>query len=94
VPKRLGYKTDACMMLIRREINDWMIKNKMNKSRLVNDLLRKYFEWELCRWCLGGVIHSGKCKKCSEPWVRCEDPECMRTTKSCDCTYFEMDGID
>jgi len=94
MPKRLGYKTDACMMLIRREINEWMIKNKMNKSRLVNDLLRKYFEWELCRWCLGGVIHVGKCEKCGEPWVRCDDSECMRTSHKCDCNWSEREGLD
>jgi len=71
-----------------------MIKNKMNKSRLVNDLLRKYFEWELCRWCLGGVIHVGKCEKCGEPWVRCDDSECMRTSHKCDCNWSEREGLD
>jgi len=54
MPKRLGYKTDACMMLIRREINEHMIKEKRNKSKLVNDLLLKWYEHALCHTCLGG----------------------------------------
>jgi hypothetical protein len=94
MPKRLGYKTDACMMLIRREVNEWMIENKMNKSRLVNDLLLKYYEWELCHHCLGGVIHSGKCEKCSEPWIRCRDTSCERTSAKCDCSWQEREGLD
>ena len=94
MPKRLGYKTDACMMLIRREINKHMIKEKINKSGLVNDLLLKWYERKLCHHCLGGVIHSGNCKKCGVLWVRCDDHECMRTTKTCECTWMEMDGID
>jgi len=99
MPKRLGYKTDACMMLIRREVNEWMIASKINKSRLVNDLLLKYYEWELCRHCLGGANSVGKCKKCGEPWVRCENEgsECQdRTVTSCGpprCTWDEVHGL-
>ena len=41
MPKRLGYETTACMMLIRREINKYMIQEKINKSKLVNDLVKR-----------------------------------------------------
>ena len=77
MPKRLGYKTDACMMLIRREVNEYMNeqkKNGLNKSRLVNELLFKWYEHKLCHYCLGGVIHSGNCGKCKAPYVICENP--------------------
>jgi hypothetical protein len=94
MPKRLGYKTDACMMLIRREINEHMINKKINKSKKVNDLLLKWYEYELCQYCLGGVIHPGKCEKCGEPWVRCRDTNCERLSAKCDCTWEEREGLN
>jgi len=94
MPKRLGYKTDACMMLIRRDINEWMIETKINKSRLVNSLLLKFYEWELCRHCLGGVVQTGKCEKCGGPWIHCRDTSCERTSYKCDCTWQEREGLD
>ena len=94
MPKRLGYETTACMMLIRREINKHMINEKINKSKLVNDLLLKWYEYELCQYCLGGVIHPGKCEKCGEPWVRCRDTNCERLSVKCDCTWEEREGLN
>ena len=47
MPKRLGYKTDACMMLIRRKINEHMINEKINKS--IQDVTRKQIK-QLKAW--------------------------------------------
>jgi len=92
MPKRLGYKTDACMMLIRREVNEWMTEKKMNKSRLVNDLLLKYYEHELCPKCLGGVIRVGNCAKCDAKWISCRGEGCRIDSRTCECSWSEVDG--
>jgi len=96
MPKRLGYETTACMMLIRREINKHMIKSKINKSKLVNDLLLKWYEHDLCHTCFGGGIRVGKCQKCKAPWVRCENvgAACQDTvTRECNCEWAELYGL-
>ena len=96
MPKRLGYETTACMMLIRREINKHMISEKINKSKLVNDLLLKWYERKLCPTCLGGVIHSGKCAKCDAEWIACNNQGCIREggrALSCECSWDEVDGF-
>jgi len=90
--KRLGYKTDACMMLIRREVNEWMTAKNMNKSRLVNDLLLKYYQHELCPRCLGGVIRVGNCAKCDAKWISCRNEGCRIDTRICECSWDEVDG--
>jgi len=95
MPKRLGYETTACMMLIRREINKHMISEKINKSKLVNDLLLKWYQQELCPTCLGGVIRVGKCEKCGAGWVACENKGCRvegGRALSCECSWNEADG--
>jgi len=95
MPKRLGYETTACMMLIRREINKYMIQEKINKSKLVNDLLLKWYERKLCHTCLGGVIHSGNCEKCNAEWISCDNPGAAcegSRTLSCECSWGEVDG--
>ena len=96
MPKRLGYKTDACMMLIRREINEHMIQEKINKSKLVNDLLLKWYEQKLCPTCLGGVIHSGKCKQCGSTWIMCNNngKACQDNNyKDCECEWDDVHGL-
>ena len=96
MPKRLGYKTDACMMLIRREVNDHMIKEKINKSKLVNDLLLKWYERKLCPTCLGGAIHTGKCKQCEAEWLVCDNngKACQDNTyKDCECEWNDVYGL-
>lgn len=96
MPKRLGYETTACMMLIRREINKHMIETKINKSKLVNDLLLKWYERKLCQTCLGGVIHAGNCDKCDAEWISCDNkgsPCEGGRTLSCECTWSEVDGF-
>jgi len=83
-------------MLIRREINEYMIdqrKNGLNKSRLVNDLLLKWYEHKLCRWCLGGVIHTRSCVQCKEERLFCDDDKCMRVTRFCDCDWSGGNGL-
>jgi len=95
MPKRLGYETTACMMLIRREINKHMIKEKINKSALVNRLLLKWYERKLCPKCLGGVIRVGNCSKCNAEWISCRNeglPRCRIDTRFCDCSWDEVDG--
>jgi len=94
--KRLGYETTACMMLIRREINKHMIKEKINKSKLVNDLLLKWYEHKLCYTCLGGVIRPGNCVKCGAKWVLCLNKGCNAEggrALSCECSWDEADGF-
>jgi len=96
MPKRLGYETTACMMLIRREINKHMIKEKINKSKLVNDLLLKWYEHKLCYTCLGGVIRPGNCAKCGAKWVLCLNKGCNAEggrALSCECSWDEADGF-
>jgi len=91
MPKRLGYKTDACMMLIRRKVNEWMIECRINKSELVNRLLLKYYEHKLCHTCLGGVIHTQNCPRCDAVRIFCDDEKCMQTTKFCNCNWSDED---
>jgi len=93
LPKRLGYKTDACMMLIRREINEHMINEKINKSGLVNDLLFKWYEHKLCPKCLGGAIHRGNCGRCEAEWIACHSEGCEVQTKTCECSWAEVNGL-
>jgi hypothetical protein len=96
MPKRLGYKTDACMMLIRREINEHMINEKINKSGLVNDLLLKWYEHKLCPTCLGGVIRSAKCKQCNAGWIMCNNngKACQDNSyKVCECEWDDVHGF-
>ena len=92
MPKRLGYETTACMMLIRREINKHMIQKKINKSKLVNDLLLKWYDGTLCPKCLGGVIRVGHCEKCEAEWIACRNQGCKIQTKTCECSWDEVDG--
>ena len=91
--KRLGYETTACMMLIRREINKHMISEKINKSKLVNDLLLKWYERKLCHHCLGGVIHTRNCLQCKETRIFCDDEKCLRTTMFCGCDWSGGNGL-
>jgi len=87
MPKRLGYETTACMMLIRREINKHMIRSKINKSKLVNDLLLKWYERKVCHKCFGGVIRLQDCPHCDETRIFCEDESCYHTTRFCNCSW-------
>ena len=90
--KRLGYKTDHVMINLKRELNEWMTAKKMNKSRLVNDLLLKYYQHELCPRCLGGVIRVGNCAKCDAKWISCRNEGCRIDTRICECSWDEVDG--
>ena len=84
------------MMLIRREINKHMIQEKINKSKLVNDLLLKWYEQKLCHTCLGGAIQTGNCAKCDAEWISCENRGCRvegGRTLTCDCSWSEVDGF-
>ena len=90
--KRLGYKTDHVMINLKRELNEWMTAKKMNKSRLVNDLLLKYYQHELCPRCLGGVIRLGNCAKCDAKWISCRNEGCRIDTRICECSWDEVDG--
>jgi hypothetical protein len=89
MPKRLGYKTDHRMINIRREWNDKIKVNQVNASELINDLLGKYWQHELCRSCLGGVVRVQECP-CASPRIFCDDDNCGEVTSFCNCSWGEI----
>ena len=86
MPRRLGYKTDHRMINIRREWNDKIKVNQVNASELINDLLGKYWELELCHQCLGGVVRVQECT-CGAPRIFCDDDRCNEITMLCTCSW-------
>lgn len=90
MPKRLGYKTDHRMINIRREWNDKIKANQVNASELINELLSKYWEFELCRHCLGGVIRIQECP-CGKPRIFCDHNDCGDVSLFCKCNWGELD---
>jgi hypothetical protein len=87
--KRLGYETIHTMVNLRRE---WKLKIKaqrLNASRLINDLLGKYWQHELCRSCLGGVVRVQECP-CGKPRIFCDDDDCGELTSFCKCSWGEI----
>jgi len=90
MPKRLGYKTDHRMINIRREWNDKIKVNQVNASELINELLGKYWEHELCHRCLGGVIRVQECP-CGKPRIFCDDDNCFEVTTFCKCNWGELE---
>ena len=100
MPKRLGYKTDHKMINIRREWNEKLSQENLNASEIINTLLQKYWEREVCPVCLGGVIHPGNCAKCNAPYVICDNPGTKCQDKcfpfcgeNRDCTWDELYGV-
>jgi len=89
MPKRLGYKTDHRMINIRREWNDKINVHDLNASQLINELLGKYWQYELCRSCLGGVVRVQECP-CGKPRVFCDDDGCGEVTSFCHCSWIEI----
>lgn len=89
MPKRLGYNTDHRMINIRREWNDKIKANQVNASELINELLGKYWEFELCRRCLGGVVRVSECP-CGKPRIFCDDESCYETTTFCKCSWADF----
>jgi len=98
--KRLGYETTHVMLNLERKMNKQMNADpEINKSALVNGLLRKYFEGKLCPHCFSPNIIHHKCRKCDAPYIVCEDESLAdgreflpRTRERCDCTVREMYG--
>jgi len=78
------------MINIRREWNEKIKNNQVNASELINDLLGKYWEYQLCRTCLGGVIRVQECP-CGKPRIFCDDDNCGDATSFCNCSWKEMD---
>lgn len=89
MPKRLGYKTDHRMINIRREWNDKIKAHQVNASELINSLLGKYWEFEVCRRCLGGVVRVQECP-CGQPRIFCDDESCFEVTMLCKCNWGEL----
>ena len=78
------------MVNLRRE---WKLKIKaehLNASGLINTLLRKYWEHELCHRCLGGVIRVQECP-CGKPRIFCDDDKCFEVTAFCKCDWKELE---
>lgn len=98
--KRLGFDTDHVMLNLARKMNESMNNDpQINKSALVNGLLRKYFEGDLCQHCYSANINHHKCRRCSKPYIVCRDEEKPGgveaiTTRNCECTQREMYGAE
>jgi len=97
--KRLGFDTDHVMLNLERKMNKQMNADpKINKSALVNGLLRKHFEGRLCPHCYTPNIVRYKCNKCFTPYIVCEDetPKGGREKvyMNCKCTFQEVFGVD
>ena len=96
MPKRLGYETDHRMINIRREWNDKIKesarseKQPINASELINNLLGKYWEFKVCRRCLGGVIRIQECP-CGKPRIFCDDDNCFEVSTFCRCDWKELE---
>jgi len=91
------------MLNLERKLNESMNNDpKINKSALVNKLLRKYFEGKLCPRCFTpsftpNIVHH-KCEKCSGAYIVCKDEEKPGgieaiAFRSCECTLREMYGV-
>ena len=99
--KRLGYETTHVMLNLERKLNKYMNEDpKINKSALVNSLLRKHFEGKLCPQCFTPNIVHHNCEKCSAPYIVCKDEErpggverIHKLTHTCQCTVGEMYGV-
>lgn len=83
---RLGYETIHTMVNLRRQ---WKLKIKdehINASRLINDLLGKYWEGEICKVCLGSPLHVQTCP-CGAPRVFCSASDHCIPLMFCDCNW-------
>jgi len=97
--KRLGYETTHVMLNLERKLNKQLNADpKINKSALVNKLLRKYFEGKLCPHCFTPNIVRHKCNKCKKPYTVCKeetdysDGGLEKVYRNCDCSPREMYG--
>ena len=90
---RLGYPTDHRMVNLRREWNEKIKAEHINASKLINNLLTKYWEYQVCHHCYSSNIHVYDCKKCGIPVINCDEFEatpgavmCL-PTRRCQCLY-------
>jgi len=99
MPKRLGYKTDHKMINIRREWNEKISAENLNASELINGLLEKYWEGQVCPICFSPNIVHHPCFKCDEEYMVCVDQEFSDgrefiANRNCECDIREMYGVD
>jgi len=94
---RLGYPTDHRMVNLRREWNEKIKAEHINASRLINNLLTKYWEYQVCHHCHSSNIHDYDCKKCGVPVIMCDEwehnpgaPMC-ESTRRCDCPFPQQE---
>lgn len=87
---RLGYETIHTMVNLRRQ---WKLKIKaehINASRLINDLLGKYWEGEVCKHCYSSPLNVQTCT-CGKPRVFCSNNECWDgTIQYCNCNWGKI----
>jgi len=97
--KRLGYETTHVMLNLERKLNKQMNADpKINKSALVNGLLRKHFEGKLCPHCFTPNIVRYNCDKCDKLYTVCLDetqPDGReKVYRTCKCTFQEAYGVE
>jgi len=90
---RLGYETIHTMVNLRREWKLKIMAEHINASRLINNLLGKYWEYKVCHYCYSDDIHTYNCKKCGVPVIICDvwetsiedNPQMCPPTRQCKC---------
>jgi len=97
--KRLGYETTHVMLNLERKLNKQLNADpKINKSALVNKLLRKYFEGKLCPHCFTPNITRYNCNKCAKPYIVCKDETPLdgreKVYMNCKCNFKEVFGVE
>ena len=87
---RLGYETIHTMVNLRRE---WKLKIKaehINASKLINRLLGKYWEGEVCKQCLGSDLWVQTCP-CGSPRIFCRsNNDICSPMLFCNCSWANI----
>ena len=94
----LPYKTDTITVNIRREYNEYMDKLRsttgLNKSKLLNELLKAHYEGKLCRHCYRDSTVNTECNSCFTAAVVCIEEGCRGARfeyfRRCTCSFKEF----
>lgn len=93
-------RKDHVMLNIESKLNaylDSLKKDGLNKSKLVNDLIRSHYLGELCPLCYDSKGGKPNCDSCGEPAYRCFNEACTGrdslTWRRCRCDYEAFYGF-